>query len=198
MVCLSQRMKKQYNLNGNLIFESSDGNGWVEWVEADDGTLHCLVGDIKIDKEIDVTILSTFKNRSDETRFKTVVEVKEYVKSLPHWNKTKYYSKITELGSSGLLDCKTGDVIDAGFEYDLHPHLVIKFNNINREEPCAMCGKRSQTKIPLGLFLFDYSSSAVFRPVCYGCGEKYAPILVRLLTDFFQNEDDSIRFAIQD
>ena len=191
-------MKKQYNLNGYLIFESSKGNGWVEWVTADDGNLHSLIGDVKIDKKIDVTILGAFKNRSNESRYRSLAEVRQYVASLPKWTKTKYFSKITELGSSGLIDCKTGDVIDAGFEYDLHPNLVIKVNNINQKGPCAICGTRSQTKIPLGLFLFDYSSSAVFRPVCNGCGERYAPMLVQILTDFYQKENDSTQFSIQD
>jgi len=190
-------MAKYYNLNGNMLFESPEGDGWIEWEETKDWGLQCLIGEIKIDKNIDVTILNPTRNRCGESKFSNLAETREYIKTLPQWDRTKYYSKITDLGSSGLLDCNTGDMIDPGFEYDLQPHLVIKYNNIVKKEQCAICGQKVQKRIPLDLFLFDYSASSVFRPVCDSCGEKYAPVLVKILSHFYRKKSSTTQFKIQ-
>jgi hypothetical protein len=191
-------MTKYYNLDGNLIFESPEGNGWIEWEETDDHLLQCLIGDIKVDRNIDVTILNQTRNRCGESKFTNLAETREYLKTLPQWDKTRYFSKITDLGSRGLMDCKTGDVIDPGFEYDLQPHLVIKYNNIVKKEKCAICGEKMLKRIPLDLFLFDYSASSVFRPVCDLCGKKYAPVLVNILANFYMGKNASTQFKIQE
>lgn len=191
-------MSKYYNLNGNLIFESVDGSGWLEWEETEDHKLECRIGDVKVDKNIDVTILKLPRNRSGESRFTNLSETREYIKTLPRWDKTSYYSKITDLGSSGLLECKTGDVIDPGFEYDLQPQLVIKCNNIAKKEKCAICGEKVLKRIPLELFLFDYSASSTFRPVCDQCGEIYAPVLVKILSHFYRSKNTTTQFKIQE
>jgi hypothetical protein len=191
-------MTRYFNLDGNLIFESSQGNGWVQWVKTQDGLLNRLIGDIKIDKDIDVTILNRFRDRTGEPRYKSLADVTKYVNSLPKWNKTKYYSKITDLGCSGLLDCKTGDVIDSGFEYDLQPHLIIKNNHTCTEEKCAICGNLFQSRAPLALFLFDLYTHSHFRLVCDRCGEKYAPILTQLIMSYFDKKNSTTEFKIQD
>lgn len=198
MVFHNYQMTKYFNLDGNLIFESSEGNGWEEWVETEEGTLNCLIGDIKVDKDIDVTILSNLKARTGEPRYKSLAETRKYIESLPKWNKTKYYTKMTDIGSSGLVDSKTGDVIDSGFEYDLQPHLIIKNNNVSKKEQCAICGEQIQSKVPLALFLFDCYAHSVFRPVCDLCGEKYAPILAKMVSTYYDKKSIATEFKIQD
>ena len=189
-------MTQYYNLDGYLVFESPDGEGWVEWVEDEVGGLICLVGDLIIDDKINVTILSEVKNKTGESRFKTLNETSEYVLSLPRWKKTKYYSKKTNLGTSGLVECKSGEVVDPGFEYKLDPNLVIKYNNRENQQTCAICGKKVELKIPLALFLYDRSASTVFRAVCEKCGNKYAPILVNLIDQFYSENGFSPEFQI--
>lgn len=191
-------MANYFNLDGYLVYESPEGNGWVQWVETRDGSLDCLIGDIKVDKDIDVTVLNHFRDRTGESRYKSLKEAKKYLDSLPKWRKTRYYSRITELGSSGLLDCKTGDMIDSGFEYHLQPHLMIKNNNTGTEQKCPLCGHRFQSRVPVALFLFDLTSHSPFRPVCNRCGDEYAPALANLVRLYYDREKAATGFKIQD
>lgn len=57
-------------------------------------------------------------------------------------------------------------------------NLAIKFNNCASNDPCAICGARTDPSVGPELFMAD--SWAL---VCYACGEKYAPDLMRLLVD---------------
>lgn len=191
-------MTEYYNLNGNLVFLSRAGNGWMDWQESDDHLLQCLIGDIKIDSQIDVTILCQPRSRCRESTFTSLSATREYVNNLPPWERTRYFSKITDLGSTGLMECRTGDVIDPGFEYDLQPHLVIKTNNMVRKEKCAICGERMMKRIPLDLFLYDCSASSAFRSVCDHCGERYAPVLTKLLNQYYFNKNTPARFKIKE
>lgn len=190
-------MIRYFNLNGCLIFESPERNGWIDWVESPDGSLNCLIGDIKIDKDIDVTILNHFRDRTGESKHRNLSDARKYVESLPKWEKTKYYSRITDLGSSGLLDCKTGDVIDSGFEYDLQPHLIIKNNHTSSKAKCAICGKLFPSRVPMALFLIDPYSHSPFRLVCDHCGERYSPILAKLLRFYYDETNSTTGFNTQ-
>lgn len=182
-------MDKYYNLNGYLIFESKEGRGWVDWVENEVGGLMCRVGQVKVDEDIDVTILSHWENRFGEPKFKRMAQAREYVESQPCWEKTRYYTKLSETGSSGLLECRTGEVVDPGFEYELHPQLVIKRNNMATRQCCAVCGEMAEIKAPLALYLFTFSSSFPLRPVCRKCGTRYGPDLLSLLDYFYRDQD---------
>ncbi len=55
-------------------------------------------------------------------------------------------------------------------------HLAIKTNNAATNDPCALCGRRTDPIIGPELFLAE--SWAL---VCYPCGEKIDPSLVALL-----------------
>jgi hypothetical protein len=184
-------MDKYYNLNGYLIFESQEGRGWVDWVENELGELICRVGQVKIDRDIDVTILSNWENKFGETKFKRMAQASEYVESQPPWDQTRYYTRLFETGSSGLLECSSGEVVDPDFEYEAHPQLVIKHNNMATTQPCAVCGGTAETKAPLALFLFEVSSPFPLRPVCRKCGTKYGPHLVKLLDYFYRNKNEA-------
>lgn len=59
---------------------------------------------------------------------------------------------------------------------DEAPTLVIKLNNCASNDPCELCGFRTDPEVGPELFL-----EGTWAPVCYGCGEKYAPSLVELL-----------------
>jgi hypothetical protein len=182
-------MDTYYNLNGYLIFESKEGRGWVDWVESEDGGLICRVGQVKVDEDIDVAVLSKQENKFGESKFKNMAVVSKYVNSQPRWLKTKYYTRMFDTGSSGLRDCKSGEVIDPDFEYEPQPQLLIKHNYLASRQPCAICGNDSLLQVPLTLFLVDFSSSFPLRPVCRGCGVKFGADLVHLLDHFYQSQD---------
>ncbi len=55
------------------------------------------------------------------------------------------------------------------------PRLCIKTNNSITNDPCYLCGQRTD---PTGLDLFYAGTEAL---VCDDCGLKYAPELAKLL-----------------
>jgi hypothetical protein len=54
--------------------------------------------------------------------------------------------------------------------------LVIKFNNCVTNDPCAICGVRTDPEAGPELFL-----EGTWALVCHDCGRRSAPELVRLL-----------------
>ncbi|MEW6229373.1 MAG: hypothetical protein AB1700_15000 [Bacillota bacterium] len=62
--------------------------------------------------------------------------------------------------------------------------LAIKDNNCATNDPCALCGARTDPSCGPELFLADSWSL-----VCHECGEKHAPGLVRLL-DLARNAEE--------
>ena len=51
--------------------------------------------------------------------------------------------------------------------------LAIKENNCATNDPCAVCGNRTDPRCGPELFL-----AGTWELVCYQCGEKYDPILM--------------------
>lgn len=64
---------------------------------------------------------------------------------------------------------------------DSTPALAIKINNTASNDPCALCGARTDPECGPELFLAE--SWAL---VCYPCGERHAPELVRCLEGYRQ------------
>jgi hypothetical protein len=60
----------------------------------------------------------------------------------------------------------------------------IKYNNAASNDPCEICGARTDPEV--GPELFMRESWAL---VCYECGEKYAPELTGLLLDYRRRRD---------
>jgi hypothetical protein len=52
----------------------------------------------------------------------------------------------------------------------------IKYNNSATNDPCAVCGERTDPETGPELFLSDS-----WQLVCWGCGGKYAPELTECL-----------------
>lgn len=59
---------------------------------------------------------------------------------------------------------------------DKTPTLAIKLNNCASNDPCMLCGKRTDPEVGPELF-----SEGTWALVCYECGDKYAPALVDML-----------------
>lgn len=57
--------------------------------------------------------------------------------------------------------------------------LVIKLNNAAVNDPCRLCGQRTDPECGPELFL-----EGSWALVCYSCGERHAPELTRFLLDY--------------
>jgi hypothetical protein len=63
-----------------------------------------------------------------------------------------------------------------GIMKDEAPRLAIKLNNCASNDPCELCGFRTDPEVGPELFL-----EGTWALVCYECGNKHAPALVDLL-----------------
>jgi hypothetical protein len=59
------------------------------------------------------------------------------------------------------------------------PRLAVKMNSVAVNDPCELCGKRTDPDLGPELFL-----DGTWALVCYECGDKYAPELTRMLLDY--------------
>src|SRR5918994_1391770 len=59
---------------------------------------------------------------------------------------------------------------------DEAPTLAIKLNNCASKDPCVLCGKRTDPEVGPELFL-----EGTWALICYECGDKHAPELVKLI-----------------
>ena len=59
--------------------------------------------------------------------------------------------------------------------------LAIKMNNCATNDPCAICGARTDPGLGPELFMADS-----WDVVCWDCGRKYAPALVVLLETWYK------------
>jgi hypothetical protein len=59
---------------------------------------------------------------------------------------------------------------------DQPPTLAIKRNNCASNDPCAICGDRTEPDVGPELFL-----EGTWELICYECGGEYAPELVDML-----------------
>lgn len=56
------------------------------------------------------------------------------------------------------------------------PTFTVQLNNAATNDPCAVCGKRTDPTVGPELFL-----SGTWALVCHACGERNDPILMRRL-----------------
>jgi hypothetical protein len=59
------------------------------------------------------------------------------------------------------------------------PQITVRLNNAATNDPCAVCGKRTDPQIGPELFLKD-----TWALVCRQCGKQHAPELVEFLDDY--------------
>ena len=58
-------------------------------------------------------------------------------------------------------------------------NIVIKLNNAATNDPCAICGERTDPQVGPELFL-----EGTWSPVCHECGREHAPELTVCLEAF--------------
>ncbi len=73
------------------------------------------------------------------------------------------------------------------------PVLAIKENNCATNDPCAVCGVRTDPDTGPELFL-----EGTWGLVCHECGQKYAPQLTALLALHHSNQSDALEDSLID
>lgn len=116
---------KEWNLHRNVIQASGGALCWGRYVfgmdPSDENSIDIAIG--KVFREGDTLILSPWKVMDEEKNLKTAEEVKEYLESLPKWDRTKYYVEIYDIGMSGLMLCDTGEEAPEEVQNEIMPKL---------------------------------------------------------------------------
>jgi len=60
--------------------------------------------------------------------------------------------------------------------------VAIKYNDTSLKEFCGICGEITHPEIPLDLFMNNS-----MKPVCARCGMRYAPEMVRILANYYDD-----------
>lgn len=68
--------------------------------------------------------------------------------------------------------------------------LTIGYNNCAANDPCALCGKRTDPAIPLAIF-----PRGNWQPVCDHCAREQAPELALVLRHFYGSMEEMIWVA---
>ena len=111
---MGQKIKEEqrWNLHG-YVLEGDGSSGWLNFVwwgdcEGRDG-MEVFWGRTWI--EHDTIIMGPWKvgDNPRDGEPQTPKELDSYMKSLPRWDKTRYYVKLADIGMSGLMDCQTGE-----------------------------------------------------------------------------------------
>lgn len=101
---------ESYNLvnNWKIFFKDGEPTSWLEVLKfKDEKGLSKISGRTWI--KHDVLILSTYKVLDWQKG--TLKNWKEHLKSLPIWDKTKFFIKMVDVGGSPLVYCDTGKIV---------------------------------------------------------------------------------------
>jgi hypothetical protein len=82
---------------------------WFPDFGSDDGGINRFAGHVRVDRELDVTWLSSWKERDKAPEcFKTIQDVEAGLAELSAWNETRWACKLVDFGDEFLIDCSTG------------------------------------------------------------------------------------------
>jgi hypothetical protein len=118
-------MKKKQKPNGNnnenmpckrlghyiIIDYGKYGKRWHTICDTGETTLDVLTGKVFVDKQLDITWLSSWKVRGEAPeQFKNIQDFETELAQLPVWDETKWASKAHDFGGVVLIDCRTGEL----------------------------------------------------------------------------------------
>ena len=87
------------------------GRKWLTICDMGSDGLGMLIGNASVDKQMDMTWLSSWKVRSPAPeRFKTIEDFEAELSELPLWDGTRWASKSDDFLQEWLIDCRTGEV----------------------------------------------------------------------------------------
>lgn len=106
---------EQYQLGPFVIQKNKNADEYTwarfygyEW--EGERQLDRLLGRGFVETDLDVLVLTSWKVRDDGHKdFESYADAEAYVKSLPNWDKTKYFLKMDDFGSAFLQNCDTGE-----------------------------------------------------------------------------------------
>lgn len=130
-------VKKRYSLYGFLIVESETGIEWIQHVGDWNNTGEMLYLTGKAYIYYDVLLLGRSRWIRVDEEMKTFEEVETYLDSLPKWDKTKYYVKLSDIELSSLIDCESGEVVYSERNPDILSILRLLDREIQDEDAFA-------------------------------------------------------------
>jgi hypothetical protein len=106
-------MENRYSLHGFIIVEGERRLGWIQHVGDwnNTGGMMYISGSAYIHKEYDVLLLGRWRSIEEDCLITSFDDVEKYLKTLPKWNKTKYYVKLSDITLDSLIECGTGEVV---------------------------------------------------------------------------------------
>lgn len=121
--------EKRYSLYGFMIIEDETGISWVQHVGDwnNTGEMMYLSGRAYIYS--DVLLLGRSRSISVDSVMKTFDDVEAYLDSLPKWDRTRYYVKLSDIALSALIECESGEVVYS----DRNSEILSNLRLIDRE-----------------------------------------------------------------
>jgi hypothetical protein len=112
-----------------MIIEDETGISWVQHVGDwnNTGEMMYLSGRAYIYS--DVLLLGRSRSISVDSVMKTFDDVEAYLDSLPKWDRTRYYVKLSDIALSALIECESGEVVYS----DRNSEILSNLRLIDRE-----------------------------------------------------------------
>lgn len=132
-----KRVERRYSLYGFLIVEGETGIEWIQHVGDWNNTGEMLYLTGKAYIYYDVLLLGRSRWIRVDEEMKTFEEVETYLDSLPKWDKTKYYVKLSDIELSSLIDCGSGEVVYSERNPDILSILRLLDREIRDEDAFA-------------------------------------------------------------
>jgi len=123
---------------------SPSGDEWTLFghFNGDGITLDRLAGNVRVDRELDVTWLSSWSVRdAAPARFKTEADVAALLATLPAWDETRWACKWDDFGNGTLVDCKTGEVDEESPEAKAAIERIKAHLKARKDAACPVCGQ---------------------------------------------------------
>jgi len=124
-------VEKRYSLYGFLIVESEEGLKWIQhvgdWNET--GEMVYISGKAYIHRDYSVLLIGKSRVMRVDEKMKTFDEVETYLDSLPKWDKTKYYVKLSDIELSSLIECETGEEVYS----EVNPEILRSLHLLDRK-----------------------------------------------------------------
>jgi hypothetical protein len=119
-------MEKRYSLHGFIIAEAENYLLWIQHVGDfyETGEMMYLSGRAYIHPAYDLLLLGGSKAIKVDKKLTTFEEVERYLESLPRWDKTRYYVKLSDLQLDSLLVCETGESVYSKLNPEIRRSLI--------------------------------------------------------------------------
>jgi len=122
---------KEYNLVDNfLISYNKKETSWTSWYNNNlvggKPKLYSITGKGYTRWKLDVLVLGSYNIRSADDQFKTMDEVIEYLKSLPKWDKTRYFVKVADIDVSPIMICSRNEPASDKIQKRILPKLDLR------------------------------------------------------------------------